>query len=261
MSFQPIIPANGLVGWSFLQRTYDAQTAVFNASTVITRDTEYFEANIAKVRSADDLVADRRLLRVALGAFSLEDDINNTYFVRKVLAEGTIAPSSLANKMSDSRYADLAAAFGFDLGTPNTQLSDFSSKIVSKYRTQKFEVAVGEQNKNMRLALNAERKLGEMAQSDDSDRAKWFQIMGNTPLRTVIETALGLPDSFARIDLDKQLEVFTEKAKDKLGLESISDLANSDTMDNLIDSFLLRSENANFASTTSASIALTLLQA
>ncbi|MBA84298.1 DUF1217 domain-containing protein [Thalassobius sp. S69A] len=261
MSFQPIVPASGLVGWNFLERTYETQTEVFNSSVVITRDTEYFEANISKVQSAEDLVSDRRLMRVALGAFGLQDDINNTYFIRKILEEGTIEPGSLANKMSDSRYADFSEAFGFDLGIANTQLSDFADKIIAKYRAQEFEIAVGEQDEDMRLALNAQRELTELAESDASERARWFQIMGNTPLRTVMETALGLPDSFAQIDLDQQLEVFTEKAKQQLGMDSISDLSDDETMNKLVERFLLRSQVSNFASTNSASIALTLLQA
>ncbi len=66
MSFQPVIPLPGLSGWRFLQRTMEAQSDVFDRRPDLSRDTAYFEANIGKINSAEDLVADRRLLRVAL---------------------------------------------------------------------------------------------------------------------------------------------------------------------------------------------------
>ena len=260
MSFQPILPASGLVGWSFLQRTYEAQTKAFDSSAVMTRDTEYFASHIAKVNTAEDLVSDRRLLRVALGAFGLDDDLNNRFFIRKVLEEGTLDPSSLANKMSDTRYTALSEAFSFDLGVPNTKLSDFADTIIGKYRAQQFEVAVGDQNQDMRLALNAQRELVDIATSSDSETTRWYQIMGNAPLRTVMETALGLPASFSQIDLDQQREVFAEKAKRQLGVETLDDLADPEIMTKLIERFLLRSEVNASTKSSSASIALTLLQ-
>ena len=45
------------------------------------------------MKSAADLVADRRLLKVALGAFGLEGEIDKKAFIRKVLEEGTDRPS------------------------------------------------------------------------------------------------------------------------------------------------------------------------
>ena len=261
MSFQPIIPASGLAGWAFLQRTYDAQTDAFNTSPVITRDTEYFNTRIAQVNNAEDLVTDRRLLRVALGAFGLEDDLNNKFFIRKILEEGTINPSSLANKMSDSRYTAISSAFGFDLGVPNTKLSNFADEIIEKYRAQQFRVAVGEQNQDMRLALNAKQELSEIASGSESEKTRWYQIMGNAPLRTVMETALGLPDSFSQIDLEQQQKVFADKAKRQLGIKTLDDLAKDDVMTKMVERFLLRSEVKALSGSSPASIALTLLQA
>ncbi|MGH1355002.1 MAG: DUF1217 domain-containing protein [Thalassovita sp.] len=260
MSFQPIIPATGLVGWRFLERSFDTQTKIFQADSVMTRDTEYFEAHIGTVETAEDLVSDRRLLSVALGAFGLDADLDNRFFIKKILEEGTIDPAALANKMSDSRYQDLAEAFGFDLGVPNSKLSTFAGEIIEGYRARQFEVAVGDQDESMRFALNAKRELAELAESDESDRTRWFKIMGNEPLRQVMEGALGLPDSFSQIDLDQQLTVFTERSEQQLGLNSLDELANPEALDQLIERYLLRSEAASVQVSSAASIALTLLQ-
>ena len=80
--FQPVVISSGIAGWQFLQATYDRQVESFNSSAELKRDTDYFEQEIGNIRTAEELVSDRRLLTVALGAFGLEDDINNTYFIR-----------------------------------------------------------------------------------------------------------------------------------------------------------------------------------
>ncbi|MGI9388684.1 MAG: hypothetical protein ACR2O1_01390 [Boseongicola sp.] len=90
MTYQPVVPAGGNVGWNFLSRTRDAQQDAFNASSQVVRDTEYFREKIGGVQTAEDLVSDRRLLSIALGAFGLAEDVGNKFFVRKVLEEGTL---------------------------------------------------------------------------------------------------------------------------------------------------------------------------
>ena len=96
MTYQPVLPLSGYAGWALLNRTIAVQTAAFNKSPEITRDTDYFAANISKVTTAEDLVKDRRLLRVALGAFGLDDDINNKAFIQKVLSDGSLNADALA---------------------------------------------------------------------------------------------------------------------------------------------------------------------
>ena len=83
--FQPIIPSGGVAGWRFLQRTYDTQLETFGQSAQIQRETDHFKDTIASITSAEDLVADRQLLTVALGAFGLSDDIENRFFIKKML--------------------------------------------------------------------------------------------------------------------------------------------------------------------------------
>jgi len=134
MTFQPIIPLTGYTGWRFLQRTMENQKTAFENDPTIQRATEYFKENISKVSTAEDLVSDRRMLSVALGAFGLDDDIDNKFFVQKILEEGTLDDGALANLLSDSRYADFSRTFGFgDFPIPNTVLSDFSDLMVERY--------------------------------------------------------------------------------------------------------------------------------
>ncbi|WP_299847497.1 DUF1217 domain-containing protein [uncultured Roseovarius sp.] len=261
MNFQPLVPVGGLPGWVLLNKTMERQTEVFNKSPQIVRDTDYFEQNIGKIQSAEQLVDDRRLLRVALGAFGLGEDLNSQALVKRILEEGTVSDDALANRLADERYKKFTDAFGFgELALPRTQLAGFGREITDKFRELEFEVAVGEQDESLRLAMNAQRELADIVTGDESDNAKWFAIMGNPPLRKVFEVALGLPSSFGQIDIDRQLETFKTQASRQLGIESLADLASEDTNEEFIRRYLLRDQIASFQFQSSNSIALTLLQ-
>lgn len=261
MSFQPVVPTNGLVGWIFLRSTIDRQSESFNRSPEISRDTDYFAATIGKIETAEDLVNDRRLLRVGLGAFGLQDDINSKAFIRKILEDGTSQDDALANRLADDRYKQLANAFGFDRSIgPRTQNQSFAGEIIAKFRARAFEVAVGDQDTSLRLALNATRELAEIARSDETETTRWLKILGQQPLRKVFETLFGLPSGFGQLDLDRQLEVFTDRASRQLDLKSLEDLRDPEILDGLVQRFILRDQISSFNVQTSASIALTLLQ-
>jgi hypothetical protein len=263
MSFQPVVPFGGIAGWQFLKRTMDTQRAAFDAAPSRQRDLDYFRENIAKVGTAEDLVADRRLLSVALGAFGLDDDIDATAFVRKVLEEGTRDRAALANKLADGRYRQFSAAFGFGNGVlPRTALSGFAEEIGSAYLTRQFEIGVGRSDQTMRLALTLERELPDIAARDVSDETKWLSVMGNPPLRRVFETAMGLPQSFGALDLDRQLEEFRERGQRLFGVSSFADFSAPEKQEELLRVFLARAQIAggSGADARPSSPALVLLQ-
>lgn len=260
MTFQPVIPLGGYAGWTFLQRTLDTQKEAFVQTSSFERTTDYFRANISKITTAEELVADRSLLEVALGAFGLDDDINNKAFIQKVLEEGTLAEDSLANRLSDSSYSSLSLEFGFgDLGS-RTGLSTFADTILNRYEDRQFERAVGDVNNDMRLALNLSTGLEDIFAQDLSEDSQWFAVMGNTPVRTIFETALGFPSSFGAIDIDQQLTAFQDRAQSTFGTDQVSDFADPELQEKLIRLYLVQSQAAAFASVSGSSVALSLLQ-
>lgn len=262
MSFQPVVPFGGIVGLQYLQRTMDRQREAFDASPVLQRDVDYFRERIGAITTAEDLVADRRLLTVALGAFGLDDDLDNRFLIRKVLEEGTQDPRALANRLTDRRYAALSEAFGFGTGTlPNTARTGFADRIASDFLERRFEIGVGETDTTLRLALELERELPALAARPSSDATKWLTVLGNRPMRQVFETAFGLPPAFATLDLDRQQAVFRDRSERLFGVSSFSDFAEADTLEKLTRTFLARAQLAEGAGAgaSAASTALTLL--
>jgi len=262
MIFQPVIVGPGLVGWNFLQATYDSQFEAFNKDPVLQRDTEYFAEKIGNVFTAQELVADRRLLGIALGAFGLSDDLNSQAFIQKILEDGTSDPGALSNRLADDRYRQLSDAFGFGPGEIPRTLSDSRmADILERFQQQTFEVAVGEQDDSLRIALFAQRELERISRENTSEDAKWFSIMALPPLRTMFESALGLPSSFALIDIDKQLETFKDRANSIFGDKSVSQFTDPDKLEKATNRFLARAQIDSFNATlSSGSTALTLLR-
>ncbi|PHR88510.1 MAG: flagellar protein [Blastopirellula sp.] len=262
MSFQPVVVGSGLAGWRFIERTYDAQFGAFGKSAALERETEYFKQNIGSIKSASDLVSDRRLLSVALGAFGLKDDLNNRYFIQKILEDGTLADSALANRLADERYGKFSQAFGFGPGeTLKTGNVAGMSTVLENHKTQEFEIAVGETDETMRIALYTQHSLVELANSESSDDALWFRVMGTLPLRSLFETALGLPQAFGQIDIDRQLGIFKASLEKFTGDDSIQQFRDPESLERITNLYLARSQLSEIGGASSSALnALFLLQ-
>jgi hypothetical protein len=260
--FQPVIPISGLAGWRFLQQTYDAQLDTFARSSVVKNDADYFRENIVNVTTAEQLVSDRRLLTVALGAFGLQDDINNRFFIQKVLEDGIVSDDALANRLADKRYRELSETFGFGpTEAIQTGRSTFADTIIGKFQSTGFEVAAGQQDAAMRVALYAQRTLAELAGTDGSTDTKWFTVMGDPPMRQLFEKALNLPGSIGQIDIDQQLGIFKDRARSVFGSDSFDQFREEDARQDVITKFIVRDQVSQLSGGfSSTSIALTLLQ-
>jgi hypothetical protein len=261
MAYTPVIPLSGVAGWRFLQRTEAKQQAAFENSAVVKADVAYFTEKIAGVKTAEDLVSDRRLLKVALGAFGLSDKIDAKAFIRKVLEEGTELEGAFANRLADKTYAELAAAFGF--GNPSggqTATNGFAAAITAAYKKNAFQEAVGEVSNTMRLAMNLKNKIGELSAGEGES---WYAVLGSKPLRDVFETAYGLPASFVSVDIDQQRNILAKQTEQLFGSDGLSVFQDAEVVDKLVNRFLAMAQISGkdtSGSTSGGSVALSLLQ-
>ena len=263
MPFSPAIPLTGLAGFRFLEQTQDRQRAVFDRSPDLQREIDYFLKRAPEITSAAELVGDRRALAVVLGAFGLDEDINKGAFIRKVLEEGTLDRRAFANRLVEPAYREMSAFLGFGdtgglLAFENTRLN-----LVDRYRERQFELAVGEVDLDMRLALNFKREAAAIAEGSPAGDTGWLRMLGSPPLRQVLESALVLPSEFALIDLDQQVAEIASRAERIFGVEDPTDLRDSSVVDAMVDRFLVRQQALNGAAsaTTRGSVALSLLSA
>ena len=257
--FTPVVSFGGYSGWRFLNATLDRQQDNFDRSPELKRRVEYFRSNFNQSTSVDSLIKDREMMQVALGAYGLSDDLNKGAFVRKVLDEGSIDQTAFANRLGSRNYRDFAAAFSY--GDGGLLVTDgFIDNVIDRYQTLEFEKAIGEEDNDLRLALNFRREIGELAVSDVAGDTAMFRILGSRPLREVMQSVFNLPPAFASIDIDRQVDVFQEKFRDEFGSDAVQVFQNPELVEDAIRKFLVRqSVNSGPSPLTPGFAALALL--
>lgn len=261
MSFQPILPFGGYTGWRFLQRTQEKQATAHASAAAQKREEEYFRDKIASVPSAEALVSDRRLLSVSLTAFGLQDDLANRAYLRKVLESSIYDSGSFVNRLSHKRYRQLSEAFGFgDRLVPRNQLSGFAESVLAQYKERSFEIAVGAQDNEMRLALGVRRDLAALANQPVSETTRWFTVLGTPSIRAIFEQAYNLPSSFGRIDIDRQVDILKEKTRALMGSDTVAQFSDSGKLETLTRRFFLIGQFNDVTSASGQGAALSLLQ-
>jgi hypothetical protein len=93
----------------------------------------------------------------------------------------------------------------------------------------------------VRLALYFQRKAHEIT--------NWYDVLADTALASVVRTALGLPNSFATADIDKQAQLFEQKL-------NISDFTDPQKLGKFLTRFTSMYEINNPTSTAVTSVSV-----
>jgi len=160
----------------------------------VAREASYYKDNIGKVKTVDDLLKNDRLYKFAMKAYGLEDMTFAKAFMRKVLESDLSDPSSFANKLTDKRYREFAAAFSFNAtNTPVAQSSYQTDEMVGLYTKtlQRQADAVGEDT----LYYNG--KIGSVKTAD--------QLLNDDRLRGYVLSAFAIDGNRASHDTLKKV--------------------------------------------------------
>ncbi|WP_108662727.1 DUF1217 domain-containing protein [Acuticoccus kandeliae] len=204
---------NVSVSYRLIAQNLDRSLAITASQGPVKLESEYYLENYRNISSIDEFLADTRLFRFAMTAYGLADLAFAKGYMRKILEEGVTEPDSLANRTSDNRLREFAAAFDFESFGDLTMRREINGQpTVDRYVRQTMEVDAGEvDGEGVRLALYFER----MAPKIDSA----FDILADAALFKVVRTVLGLPTAFSAIDIDRQAAVLEEE----IDFESFSD--------------------------------------
>ena len=152
-------------------------------------ETDYYKANIGKVKSIDDLLGNQRLLRIAMSAYGLNADTEEPRQIRAMLTGGVSDPDSPANKLEDKSYANFVAAFNFAEHGAGTTTRDAVQKDTLKLYAVKTESGLVASSKYF---IDVETsyylsKVGDIQSIDD--------LMADRRLLNFALTAYGLDPS------------------------------------------------------------------
>ena len=203
-----------VTSYKLLTQNIDKSLARVRAAPDVHRETDYYLANIGKVKTIEDFLANDRVFSYAMKAFGLKDMIYAKAFVKKVLTDGIDSANSFTNQLTDPRFKELATAFNFkSLGTTTTIFERTQKGVVDKYLQVQLEEQAGSSNEGVRLALYFRRKASEITSA--------YSILGDSALYKVAQVALGLTPSSNANNLDMQAEII----KNKIDLENLDDPA------------------------------------
>ncbi len=166
----------------------------------VKRNVDYYASNISSVKTVDDLLKNRRLLTVALGAYGLESQAGSKALLRKLLSEDPTTSSSLAQRMSDTRYLNFAKAFASLRNDGGAAISNADSVnvVVSAYQETQYEKAVGRNDTAARQALYFARVAPKATGSA-------YQVITDKTLMAVVREAYGLPEEVSALDAKQQV--------------------------------------------------------
>lgn len=256
---QPAIPMSGLAGWSFLQTTYSRQLETFSDSASVKNDRAYMSEKLSSPISLDDFMSDRRLLRVTMTAFDLAGEEWKGGFIRKALEEAVNPDSTFLKRLNNPAYTKFAETFAFKDGTLSLDAEKID-QLGEDFEAAAFRIAVGDVDENMRLSLNYQQKIVDIAGTGASNDAIAYRILGNVPVKTVLEKALNLPSDLSKQPIEKQAEMLRDKLSSAFGISDLGDLVMPDNVDAVIRRFhVMETVNNGPSALTPGYTALTLL--
>jgi len=223
--------SSSLLWYKLANNQKESQMKLFEAQPTTARDIEAFKEKISTVKSVDDLMKDRTLLKVTLSAFQLESEIDKTAFIRKMLTEDPADEKSLVSRMVEPRWTKISSAlYGLNQDPNFFQNSTNVDAILNGYKVNEFEKFEGDNANGVREALYFKRTGGDVTEIS--------QIMADKTLMNVVRVGLGLPDSFQSLDFEQQ-KARLEKQVD------IGDFKDPAKIDKMIERFLIFTEINN----------------
>jgi hypothetical protein len=206
----------------------------------------YYQENIQGVETLDDLLSDRGIIDVVIGAYGLDETVTDD-FLKQIFNSDLSDPKSFVNQQSSKKWAELVASFNFDsegnltretLGT--IQQRGETLETVNLYMRQTLEENEGESSEAVRLALYFERTAPTITDA--------YEIIADEALTEVFRTIFGYTEDFANMDVDAQAKVINAQLE-------LSDLQDPKKLQRLIERYtaMYDTENATY-DTTAVSI-------
>jgi hypothetical protein len=193
-----------LASYQAITRNLTSSLASTAAEPTVQNATNYYLANIGKVKTVSDLVNNYQLFSYAMTAYGLGSMTYAKGMITKLLEGGITDPQALANQLTDPRYKALATAFNFVAnGTSTTSQASATTGTVSQYVRQSLEVDAGNQNQGVQLALYFQRMAPTITTA--------YNILADPALLKVAQTVLNISPESSLQDLATQAQTITSQ--------------------------------------------------
>ncbi|WP_172716957.1 DUF1217 domain-containing protein [Neorhizobium sp. T6_25] len=158
--------------------------------TMVVSDTKYYQENIGKIKTVDEFLDNYRLYSYAMQAHGLDDMIYAKAFMKQVLESDLSDDNSFANRLTDDRYQNIAAAFNFGVSNGEGAAAQSNGQMEELFDT--YDQTIAAQNDVFEDDTRYfKAMLGETGNITNVD-----QLLANPRLRDYLFTAYGIDTKY-----------------------------------------------------------------
>lgn len=170
----------------------------------VKRDLAAFSTAVAKAKTPADLLKNPQFLKVLLTANGLGDQTAYAALARKALLSDPSQPKALVNQLADARWKPVAATYQFAAkGLAVIQSASVLSTVKNAYAEVLWRQSLDVATPGLSNAISFRDRAATATSVD--------QILGDPTLRTVVTTALGIPQEIAFQQLGAQEKAVTSR--------------------------------------------------
>jgi len=204
----------------------------------VARDIASFTAAVNGATNIQSLLSNPTFLKVLLTANGLADQIPYTALAQKALLSNPADSSSLANQLSNTAWASAASAYNFYAnGLTTIQTPATIASITNAYAETMWRNSLDATTPGLSNALTFRSSASAITSVD--------QILGNSVMRDVVTTVLGLP-------LEIALQPLEAQEKDISTRVTLSKFQDPKYVDQFIQQYLVAKAQTAASSATSA---------
>ncbi|PDT16287.1 hypothetical protein CO670_13070 [Rhizobium sp. J15] len=181
------------LAYSILSKDMTSSLNKVASQSTVKKDAQYYADNINKVKDVDDFLGDYKLYSYAMKAYGLEDMTYAKAFMKKVLESDLTDPDSYANKLSDTRYREFAAAFNFNAPEKDVQTDAQEDELIGLYKQSFVDADKAAATESTYYGNN----IDSVQTVDD--------LLNNTRLRTYVLKTFKIDPTYASKDFLRQV--------------------------------------------------------
>jgi hypothetical protein len=208
------------------------------AQPQVARDIATFRAAVASAKTPEALLQNPTVLKVLLTANGLGDQTAYTALAQKALLSNTSVSTSLADQLPNTAWKAAASTLDFaNSGLSVIQNTSVLDTIASGYAEVLWRQSLDTTTPGLSNALTFRSEASTITSVD--------QILADSSLRSVVLTALGIPETIAYQDIGAQENAISNRL-------DITQFQNPKFVEEFAQRYLIQNNIANSDNSTSS---------
>jgi hypothetical protein len=222
-----------------LQQAEQNQTADIAATAKqpqVERDIATFTSVVQNAKSVSDILNNPTAMKVLLTANGLGDQVSYTALAQKTLMSNINDPKSLVNNLSNTNWTATVKTYDFaNKGLSVIQNPKVISTLANAYAEVTWRQSLDATTPGLSNALTFRSEASSISSVD--------QILGDSTMRTVVTTALGLPLEIAIQPLQAQEKAISTRL-------NISQFQDPKFVDQFVQRYLIAAQSTSSTTST-----------